>query len=301
MTTFTDTTNDFEGLDILQLLCSGDFTMSEITDFLNKTGKNGIEYKPSITEKFINALELANISLITVNERFRLTDFIQKVFFNKDEIRLLTKISNGFGKFCDIEDSTSVKSFFERLTPVLTRSARRLLNYYIERDNIRNFAARQKRINIRDYENSGYQMIITYCGRHIRCEILEIYKKSSKTYVEIFNIDKRRFATLSTNLINDVELLPYKAKGPMMLASTAFCLTGELKNNYRLRKTEKILDLTEDYLAVLNTGEDDIELYKRLLKYEGSCEVINSGEQRAKFAEFVGTIVAKLRSKPPEC
>lgn len=287
-------------LEMLKILVKRPLTLNEIIN-LNEDNENTVNvYAKETIAKYFNTLRIMGFKIEKINNKFYLRANLDKIHLDSEEVKTFIILKDYIQSLqrCDI--GANLGELFRVIENSLDEESTALLNYSFRRSvSGMSFEPDRSEKIIQKYEG--------YCKEQLKLRIKYKDRRQVKTYkIEPKSVlfKKNKVLLLGYNyvdneykefLIANIEesvRLPQKAVERNYLNPVSFKLNGNLAKSYVMREGEKIMDMSDDSITVLNYAEDRENLMHRLLRYGTSCEVRYPKLFRDNFVAYTERILA---------
>lgn len=249
----------------LQLLLEDNYTMSELTEKLNKNEKESI-FNNSVVSKYINTCRYCGFDIPKIHNRY----FLAKLPFGLDlysrDYELLNILQDVANKRLSGKSNNLFNSFIRRLNKYSNRDIIRVEKKTFELTCEKFDKAIQEKRKI---------MLMFKAKALLECIPLSIEEYKGKLCFKVLYNDKTRFVAMDR--ISGLEILGkiFTPLDEQELGETViFEIKGDLISRYTMREHEQeIARNLPESITVSNTGEDKDKLLARLLRYDNLCEI----------------------------
>lgn len=249
----------------LQLLLEDNYTMSELTEKLNKNEKESI-FNNSVVSKYINTCRYCGFDIPKIHNRY----FLAKLPFGLDlysrDYELLNILQDVANKRLSGKSNNLFNSFIRRLNKYSNRDIIRVEKKTFELTCEKFDKAIQEKRKI---------MLMFKAKALLECIPLSIEEHKGKLCFKVLYNDKTRFVAMDR--ISGLEILGkiFTPSDEQELGETViFEIKGDLISRYTMREHEQeIARNLPESITISNTGEDKDKLLARLLRYDNLCEI----------------------------
>lgn len=262
-----------------------------LKDFYSGGLKFGEKFSEKNCLKFLQTFELMGIPVCYKENFASPAHFPGVINFCDEELKLFGLLKQTGLEIFDNEDFKELEELYSDIIKTLPEETAKKFEKYVSDCNIKKISSVHKyKIHIKDYVGLDKRIRIITEGKEITAEPVEVFKKSGLDYLKFFDVLKNDFDDIPVSLIKEIIVTDISVKGNKFPVNRTFRIYGRLKDNYRLRENEKIVDMNEEFYTVSNSEENETELFKRILKYGENCEFVYPVHLKEKFAEFVKQI-----------
>lgn len=286
-------------LEMLKILVQRPTTLNEIINSNEDNENTRNVYAKETISKYFNTLKIMGFKVDKVSNKFYLRANLDKISLDAKEIKtfcFLKQYAQSLNK-CELGDN--MRELFRIIENSLDDESRKLMNNSAGKGiTLGNFTPDKSEKLIQKYEG--------YCRDHMKLRIryktrnqIRTYKiepknivfKTNKVFLHGYNYVDNEYKEFLIANIEDSVRLPQKATDRNYLNPISFQLKGHLAKVYVMRENEKLMDMTDDTITVLNYDEDRENLMHRLLRYRDNCEVKYPKHYRAEFARYMDKIL----------
>lgn len=272
-------------LETLKFLYKTNASIQDIINYFEKIDPNNRVYTNEVILKYINTLKVAGFSIIKEKDKYVLLNYPNPIDFDKNDLRAIHLIEKFANLLPEERIKAEVNQFLQELQKRYSDNTK-LLSHNVEKPDFINFKMDySKYLNqIKEYEKyclDGHKIKIIYKNKSctetsVMVEPKEIRYIKNKVYLSIYNPVSAQISDINLNHIIKIEQLPLKSNLGTILSSVTFKLKDRLAKVYKLKESEKLLQMEPDgSIIILNQHEDRILLLKRLMRYGDNCEVIS--------------------------
>lgn len=274
---------------LLKLLQEDNANFNQVISVISDS-KDGIPASDnniySVTlNKYLNTLKLFGLNVKKEHGKYHLINPTYKIELLPEELKGFNIIKDFINTQSDEENSKKefnkfIKAFELRLSEQTQMKAKQ-----IESENQADFSfyyetsAKQQEICSK-FCKEDYKVEIIYFGNgaHIEKKIIakaqEILYRKKTIKLQVLNLNNMHTNIISLNKIISIKQLPTKTSTNISPNNTiAFGIRGRLAKNYTMRKWEYLERIDGEWSIIINRGENEEELIKRILKYGDLCKI----------------------------
>lgn len=280
-------------LELLKMLINNDINIKDLKILDDNTFFDIEAYETLL--KYVATIEFSGIKVKKIDKKYSINSTLSQFKPEKKELDILVLLYKLFDKSCVECYRDDLNKFYEKILKSLCESDRVYLNKAIEDYNFIN--ASQMSQLAQKYQNLvdlGQKLKICYNDLTIVCEPRKVFLEGNNIYLTVYNIKKAEMTDILINKIQNIEILPIKNSFSNITKTVIFKVRGRLANNYRLREHEKVQDFNDEYKIIVNYGEDEQTLIRRLLRYGNNCKIISPVEFKEEFLNTLQSIKDKL-------
>lgn len=247
--------------------------------------------------KYLNTLKLFGLNVKKEHGKYHLINPPYKIELSPEELKGFNIIKNFLNTQNDEENSQKefqkfIKAFELRLSEQTQMRAKQ-----IESKNQADFSFY--------YENSAKQQEICakFCKEDFKVEIIyfsngthtekkiiakaqELLYRKKTIKLQVLNLNNMQTNVISLNKIISIRQLPSKTSTLVSPNNTiVFGIRGRLAKNYTMRKWEHLESINGEWSIIVNRGESEEELTKRILKYGDLCKIISPKDFKDKILD----------------
>jgi len=283
-------------LETLKVLYKGGASVQDMISYFEKFDPNSRIYTNEVILKYINTLKVFGFRFIKEKDKYVLLNFPNKFDFDNEDLKAIYLIENYSNLLPEEGIKDEIKIFLQELEKRFSDNTR-LLSHSITKPNFINFKIDySKYLNqIKEYERyciDGQRIKIIYKNKYgieasVMVEPNEIKYVENEVYLSVYNPISAQIQDINLNSIVKVEQLPLKSKAKNMFSSVTFNIKDNLAKVYKLRDGEKLLQINEGSMVILNQQEDQMLLLKRLMRYGENCEIISPKTLREEMKQLI--------------
>lgn len=296
-------TSGYRVLEVLKALCSSSLTTFELLKYLEEKTEN--VFHKEIVAKYIATLRLVGFDVVRDRDKYSLKRSLERIDFSEEDLAVMKFLQVYSDKmpFDDLKknidstiqivektfsDETTEFNEFCNIKPKCIKKRSKNINigcsFYVEAEKIRQFEK---------FCIDGLKLELLYKINNneqvFRVSPISIASKNGRVILVAYDFDGSEYREFLLKFITNVKQLPQK--GSCFYPSTVtFKLTGRLAKSYILKKGERVLENTSEYLVVSNMNEDKNMLYRRLARYYDKCEILYPVQARENMLKFLNEI-----------
>lgn len=278
----TTTFASYRLFELLKYMSDNAVTMEEIRDFLQQIDPEHRKYAQITVYKYFNSFKALGITFKKVDNKFFLQKLPFSFDFSNDDIRAIKVLS-----FCaELMAEKSVKENFQdliqKLEPKINAEQRKYYdNIKLENQHLYSTISESEKALISKFEDLAKENLkvnVKYKENNdtiksIIVELIEITYKENKIYFKLYDPLKGKIISLEIKKIISLEQTPQKARGMYNPTTVTYTIKDELKKSYILKESEHLSTTTENTSTIVNKGEDENELIRRLISYCDLCKI----------------------------
>lgn len=307
-------TSGYRVLEILKALNSSPLTTFEMLKYLEEKTEN--VFHKEIVAKYIATLRLVGFEIARERDKYILKSSLEKIDFTKEDLSVMRFLEKYVDEmpFVDLKkniclalqivEKTFSKEFIEisksaNILPISIKKYSKNTNNECNFDENKNVIPNKFNIEIEKtklfekYCIDGLKLEFVYKINNdekvFRVAPINVICKKGKIILIAYDFGENEYKEFLLELVDKVKQMPQK--GSCFYPSTVtFRLTGRLAKSYILKKGERVLESTSEYLVISNTNEDKEMLYRRLARYYDKCEILYPVQARSEMLEFLNEI-----------
>lgn len=296
-------TSGYRVLEILKALCSSSLSTFEMLKYLEEKTEN--VFHKEIVAKYIATLRLVGFDVIRERDKYTLKSSIERIDFSKEDLSVIKFMENYAEEIPLIDLKKNMNLALQLIEKTFSDESMEICKAKkIHPKSVKRFSKNFYKSNHINIEIEKIRQFEKYCIEGLKLELtykidndkkvfnvspINIVFKNGKILLVAYDLGAKEYKEFLFNFIEDAKQLPQK--GSCFYPSTVtFKLTGRLAKSYILKKDERVLESTSDYLVVSNMNEDKDKLYRRLARYYDKCEVLYPVQARESMLKFLTEI-----------
>ena len=268
-------------LKTLELLLSGDYTMSELVQLLNE-GEHDSVFNNNVVSKYINTCRYCGIDIPKIQNRYYVANLPFGLNLDNKDIDLINKMQVIATNSLSKKMNKNLTAFINKLNKFSNKKILRVTPECIDRnrDAFEEAVAGKRKISLM-FRN---QETITAIP-------LAIVENNGRSFFNVIINDKERL--ISSDRLSGFQVLEEKFyRFEQKPKEVIFKLKGNLAKRYSPRENEVVLDTKPDCIIVSNLGENKDILLSRLLRYDTLCEIQQPIEYKQEMKDIINGALA---------
>lgn len=268
-------------IEMALLLCEKYFSKEELMEHF--------EISSNTFSKYLTIIKKAGFNLVKRNKKYKINYFKNVLKLSNLNISLLAhyltlslkflpnKITNNLFKITnDFLSLTNLKTEEE-----LIEKYEFFKNMICENSNKEKIEKFQKCV-----DDKMFLKITTKEKKEQTLYPVRVLAEEEKIF---FIFEDTKTKTLKEILSSEIiKMLPVERKKYCAsINETIFELTGRLAKNYLLKEEERIIEASKDKIVVINSSVDKEKLFKRLIRYDVLCRIVQPAQDVENFKKFI--------------
>ncbi|MCQ2957877.1 MAG: WYL domain-containing protein [Candidatus Gastranaerophilales bacterium] len=260
------------------------FKIDDIIEYL-ENNFNIIIFSETVL-KYIRTMKKAGIKFSRLNNKtYELKELPFDIDFTDEERNILFKsfefkdfyIAGNFYDFKELIDKLNVLCKYRQT------DFYKIIKAYKVASDLKKYCEDELRLKIH-YDNNGQEITDII-------EPKELVIISKIIYLKCYNVTQKANALININNIIRLKQTPVKNKNIFIEQFVKLTFTGKLVNTYVLKESEEIIKKTDNELIIKSYYYDKLILFKNILKYMDSCEILEPQNLREEFYNYVKEII----------
>ena len=279
--------------ELLKFLSNNSATIPEIIEYLSSIDPTHRKYTSITVYKYFNTLRTMGLPLKKKNYKYYLEKLPFSFNFSKDDIKALKIMSVCAEHMPEKTANAGITSLIENLSSKISNDKK---DYYKELDIIepefKDHTDKEKKLisEFEKYSKEGLKVCVSYRDektslKNIVVDLVDIIYKEGKIYFNVYDSLKGCIINIPLKQVVSLEQLTQKSKGVFVPTTVTYKIKGRLKETYVLRDYETLASTSENESVIVNKGEDETELLRRLFGYCDLCEIISPKSYKEKMIE----------------
>ncbi|MBQ9246180.1 hypothetical protein IJ182_07935 [bacterium] len=284
-------------LEVLRILLNEDLTRETVIEKICSVEKIGKLYTQEAFLKYFNTLKMLGFKFEKERYKYKLCNALYKETLTPKETEILHKLINTVADIHNKKEERIFQNIIFKLDKYLDEDLQEyfdtaLHNKYNRPElNLKSNVVKALENMIEDEQT----VKITYRKNNGSLDtIFADIKEITERYVVCYNSVLGRNKKIVLDSIVSLLQTPQKVSRKNIVNSVVFELYGRLKTSYKLKKSEKIIEFSPEYIAVSNTEEDKDILLHRLLKYGENCKIVRPVSLQQEMLEMTETMLKNL-------
>ncbi|MCM1339129.1 MAG: hypothetical protein NC191_05620 [Muribaculaceae bacterium] len=255
--------------------------------------KNSIQV---ILNKYSNTFKVFGMKLVKEKNKFRLGSSLYTMKFSMDDLKSMNIL---FSSIQDFPDETLAESMLEFLNSITFRMN---TDDKISLDTIRqtnNYSFPFQYLELKsqikhclDLCKSNQLVNLIYYKRKkefkVRCKPKDVIYNSKNVYFAVHDVKTMQNLEIPLGKILRIEVNHQVASSSEITQTVVYKLSDRLAKTYKPKQGEESQGLDEQgRLTIINRGEPIEKLFKRLMRYSSSCEIVRPKFIRDEFIELI--------------
>lgn len=127
----------------------------------------------------------------------------------------------------------------------------------------------------------------------ITAEIENLFLEKGLFYIKVFDILKREYLTINTNLISKMEQTASQNRYIYLKFPAKLKFSKKFINSYLLKEGETIIRKEQDFVYIKSFFTDKKSFFNNILRYRENCEIIAPKELRDDFCKYLSDLYQK--------
>lgn len=292
-------------LETLKFLYKNSASVQDIINHFEKIDPNNRSYTSEVIGKYINTLRVFGFRFVKEKDKYILLNSPNQFDFTRVDLKALYLLENSAAKMPEEKLKEEISSFLQDLEKSFSDNTK-ILAHSITKPDFINFKFDYSKYSnqIHEYEKyclDGQRIKVIYRNKYgaetsAMVEPNEIKYIENDVFLSVYNPVSAQIQDINFNAIIKIEQLPLKSNPKNMFSSVTFELKDNLAKVYKLRESEKLLQMSSDgSLVILNQQEDQTLLLKRLMRYGENCEVISPKTLREEMKQLVKATLSNYK------
>ncbi|MCD7879258.1 MAG: hypothetical protein LUG16_04910, partial [Candidatus Gastranaerophilales bacterium] len=260
-------------------------------------------YTHEVLIKYFNTFEAAGFKIKKIKTRYKLLNAIFNINLSKQEEEILYKVIDNIPKLYNDSLEENLYNFFDRAEKFINISYPELFEKKLSAikhfgnpntnsmvPTLKKLAQDSQLVNISYKKNDNIIELNSIV-------IKEIIEKQGDIYVTCYNKSLGRNKKVAVSSILSLKQLPNKTDSSTYMNPVVFELYGRLASVYKIRKYEKVIDISNNRIVVSNSGEDKDTLLLRILKYGENCKIIKPLSVQNDFITLIDNMIKNLEAE----
>lgn len=279
---------------LYNLLTNGKYQKKQILEKLN--------IKKSTLVKCLYRLRKAGINISRYKKEYSILEFQNRTYFDNQEKTILAYLLNISHKYLSKNKTQNYKELTKKiLTLAYKEDYQEVIKKYklIRKHDLKNLY-KEKIENLKKYIFKKTPITITLrSNREIDIIPLEINYNKDKISLYYQNYLTAEYSSIMLDKI--VKIIPIDDFNEIQLNNEViYELYGRLANTYLLKKYERVIDSKKDTLVIASSEKNKSALFKRLLRYDTLCKVVQPQCEVEKFKNMIAKSLENLNSETME-
>lgn len=294
-------------LETLKFLYKNNASIQDIINHFEKIDPNNRSYTNEVIGKYINTLRVFGFRFVKEKDKYVLLNSPNRFDFSREDLKALYLLESSADKMPEEKLKEEINAFLQDLEKNFSDNTRFLAHSVTKPDFI-NFKFDYSKYSnqIHEYEKyflDGHRIKVVYKNKYgaetsAMFEPKEIKYIENDVFLSVYNPVSAQIQDINFNSIIKIEQLPLKSNPKNMFSSVTFMLKDNLAKVYKLRDSEKLLQLNPDgTVVILNQQEDQNLLLKRLMRYGENCEVLSPKTLREEMKQLVKATLKNYEKK----
>ena len=262
-------------LKTLKALMSGDYSMNELIDILNKNEPEAV-FNNSVISKYINTCRFCGFEIPKINNKYYVTKIPFGLNLSDFDIDLIKSIKTYVRDEMSSRYTDTINSFFDKINRFSNKKIAR-----VEKNDIN--------ISVELFERAvakKKKVKLIFKNRTIlECIPLSVSKINQNLY---FNIFYKKVRNINFSRLTGVQITEHQFFDPFDGEQlVVFKLKGALAKRYEARNNESVQINNDGTITVTNTNENKEILFSRLLRYDDKCEILSPAAYREEMKNLI--------------
>jgi len=293
---------------LMLLLSENSYSIDELIDIFSNDPYISRSFTKEVILKYINTLRSLNFEITRINScgKYTMVKTPFTIDLSDSDIKTIALLENYVSYIHNKKLKNIYSNLVEKIVKFLPPEKESLLEkerQYFKNNSIIdvNLYSKYPEI-IQKYEKlceEDQQIIIKYKPPEEKNQIQLIVEprhvkyENNQVYLCGYNVYENEKQLFLVDYITDIKQLPQKSKNKNVLPSVVLQLKGKLVRSYRKYDGDKIINLDENkqILTISNSYEDKNKLFKRILRYGDSCEIIYPKSLREEYSKIINNIL----------
>ena len=268
---------------------------NEIRKLFNDNNKKSVSTN-EVLNKYINTLRTLGLDIKREQGKYTLYNFLVQIILSNEEIEAFNNLETDVIKYGTIKEFDTFCEIKKRILRFLDINSQKKVNSYIEKCLITDsLGIKIKLFGKFCYE--GQTLKIRYKGEIYNVEPRDILFLENKIYFECYEPKTMTINKFPIEKITLVKQQPLRNRNQMFTNSFVYEIYGRLKENYKLKDGERILEEDEKRKVIKVENEDYEILAKRLIRYKDNCKVLKPEKFQKYFIEFSNKILSLYKEE----
>ena len=284
-------------MEILKELMHKEMRVDEILDMLCFNADYGVVYTKEAIYKYFNTFKVMGVEIKKNKSAYSVDKtFIKMNLSDEDKyvINLLESYVNSLYQSQYKENFDKIKNLISKnscdlnsnITPLDFESLNKKYTSVADKIEKIEKACIKKETLIITYKISKDEIV-----KYTVVPDKIIFKKGF-FFLYAFNKEGFEYSDFLIENILSFEFSPKYGETNFYVKHIVFKIKGDLVNNYRLKKNEYIQEQGDDYMIVVNKGQNLKELARRLFRYGDKCEMLYPSDCRSYVKDKVEQALA---------
>ncbi len=286
-------------LEILRILLDKNLTRKELIAELKATSELDKIYTSEALLKYFNAFKMIGLKFRKKNHTYEFKNSLFKTVLSKEEENAFIVLLNNYRSLHDrnakklIGDVTSKVNKYVDIDLVDLYEKIIYTNEDLTKRNLQDnlVATLENMMADKQYVDIVYRKSVTILEKYT-VVIREISEIKDRYYAVCYIPKEQRNQRFYINNIVELHQQPKIGMDSSHTNSVIYRLTGRLSLSYKLKKSECVIDFSDEHLTISNKEEDKEALLLRLLKYGDCCKILKPDSFRNDFLDLTDKIIS---------
>lgn len=260
----------------LQLMLEDNYTVPELRDKLNSQPDAGV-VKGAVIRKYINTFRACGFKIKREKGKYSITNMPFGIDLSGGDIRLLNYLYQTVQATRSTQTEKTFQDFFQRIKKYSNNDITRV-------------SSKVKSLHTDIFERAMNQhkkiKLIIEHNPPLECTPIGLINSRDNLYYRIRDNNNKEKIIISTG-ITGMYSLNEDSSQINNENSVTFLVRGNLVKRYSLRPNEQLINCSNSFLCIMNTGENKELLFERLLRYDSCCEILSPESYRDEMRELI--------------